>query len=30
VRVIPEHIAETYGKLLPHFRKLKQFPGGGE
>jgi len=30
VRVIPEHIVETYGKLLPHFRKLKQFPGGGE
>lgn len=30
VRVIPEHIAETYGKLLPHFRKFKQFPGGGE
>jgi ATP adenylyltransferase len=30
VRVIPEHIVETYGKLLPHFRKFKQFPGGGE
>ena len=30
VRVIPEHIAETYRKLLPHFRKLKHAPGGGE
>jgi ATP adenylyltransferase len=30
VRVIPEHIVETYGKLLPHFRKFKQFLGGGE
>ena len=29
VRVIPQHIVETYGKLLPHFRKFKQFPGGG-
>ena len=30
VRVIPEHIVETYRKLLPHFRKFKQLPGGGE
>lgn len=30
VRVIPEHIVQTYGKLVPHFRKFKQFPGGGE
>jgi ATP adenylyltransferase len=30
VRVIPEHIAETYRKLLPHFRKLKHVSGGSE
>jgi ATP adenylyltransferase len=30
VRVIPEHIAETYRKLLPHFRKLKHDSGGSE
>lgn len=30
VRVIPEHITETYGKLVPYFKKFKQFPGGGE
>jgi ATP adenylyltransferase len=30
VRVIPEHIMETYGKLLPFFKTFKQFPGGGK
>ena len=30
VRVIPEHIIETYRKLLPHFRKLKHVSGGSE
>ncbi len=30
VRVIPEHIAETYHKLLAHFRKFKHVAGGGE
>ena len=30
VRVIPEHIMETYGKLLPHFKTFKQSPGGGK
>ena len=28
VRVIPEHIEETYYKLLPYFQKLKLCPGG--
>ena len=28
VRVIPEHIKETYGWLLPHFEELKLDPGG--
>ena len=28
VRVIPEHIEETYGRLLPHFKELKLAPGG--
>ena len=28
VRVIPEHIVETYGKLLPHFQELKSGYGG--
>jgi ATP adenylyltransferase len=28
VRVIPEHIVETYRKLLPHFQELKQGYGG--
>jgi ATP adenylyltransferase len=28
VRVIPEHIAETYQKLLPHFRMSKHLSGG--
>jgi len=26
--VIPEHIEETYYKLLPYFQKLKLCPGG--
>ena len=30
VRVIPEHIMETYGKLRPHFMTFKQPPGGGK
>jgi ATP adenylyltransferase len=29
VRVIPEHIVETYEKLLPHFRMSKH-PSGGD
>ncbi|MBW1703874.1 MAG: HIT domain-containing protein [Deltaproteobacteria bacterium] len=28
VRVIPEHIMETYRKLLPHFKELKSGYGG--
>ncbi len=28
VRVIPEHIEETHGRLLPHFKELKLAPGG--
>lgn len=28
VRVIPEHIRETYKKLLPHFQDVKQNIGG--
>jgi ATP adenylyltransferase len=28
VRVIPEHIRETYSKLLPHFEKLRNVMGG--
>jgi ATP adenylyltransferase len=28
VRVIPEHIRETYGKLLPRFRERSSEPGG--
>ena len=28
VRVIPEHILETYQKFLPHFRELNHHPGG--
>ena len=28
VRVIPEHIKETYRKLLPHFQGLKSGSGG--
>lgn len=28
VRVIPEHIKETYHKLLPYFQELKLYPGG--
>lgn len=28
VRVIPEHIEETYHKLLPYFKELKLDPGG--
>jgi len=30
VRVIPEHIMETYAKLLPYFKTFKQSPGGGK
>jgi len=30
VRVIPEHIKETYHKLLPHFKGFKTGPGGDE
>jgi ATP adenylyltransferase len=30
VRVIPEHIMETYGKLLPHYQNLKSGLGGGQ
>ena len=30
VRVIPEHIEETYRKLLPHFRELNVVHGGEE
>ena len=28
VRVIPEHIEKTYGRLWPHFKELKLAPGG--
>lgn len=28
VRVIPEHIRETYKKLSPHFQNIKQHTGG--
>lgn len=28
VRVIPEHIKDTYQKLLPYFKKFKNFRGG--
>jgi ATP adenylyltransferase len=28
VRVIPEHIQETYGKLLPLFQNIKRYSGG--
>lgn len=28
VRVIPEHIKETYKKLLPHFQRMNEAPGG--
>jgi ATP adenylyltransferase len=28
VRVIPEHIRDTYRKLLPHFEKFKRHSGG--
>jgi len=30
IRVIPEHIVETYQKLLPHFRMSKPVSGGKE
>jgi ATP adenylyltransferase len=30
VRVIPEHIKETYRRLLPHFQEIKLDPGGEE
>jgi ATP adenylyltransferase len=30
VRVIPEHIAKTYHRLLPHFGTFKHIAGGGE
>jgi len=30
VRVIPEHIEETYQRLLPHFRKFNFIDGGKE
>ncbi|MFH1953058.1 MAG: HIT domain-containing protein [Pseudomonadota bacterium] len=30
VRVIPEHIVETYHKLLPHYKKLNVGDGGEE
>jgi ATP adenylyltransferase len=29
-RVIPEHIRETYHKLLPHFQEATLDPGGGD
>jgi ATP adenylyltransferase len=29
-RVIPEHIRETYRKLLPHFQEANLDPGGGD
>ncbi|MBW1721100.1 MAG: HIT domain-containing protein [Deltaproteobacteria bacterium] len=28
VRVIPEHIRETYEKLVPHFKSSNNLPGG--
>ncbi len=28
VRVVPEHIQETYRKLLPHFKSIRREPGG--